>query len=76
MACEILSCCRFFTEKMRDLPKTAAYIKQKVCLDDYQSCLRFRILMQLREGSVPLELHPDDEAEARRVVECLVRRHA
>ena len=43
MACEILNCCRFFDEKMRDLPKTTAYIKQRMCLDDYRSCSRFRI---------------------------------
>ena len=72
MACEILNCCRFFDEKMRDLPKTTAYIKQKMCLDDYRSCSRFRIFNKLREGQIPLELHPDDMEEAKRVMQCLV----
>ena len=43
MACEKLACCQFFKEKMNELPKTAEYIRTKICLGDYEFCVRFRI---------------------------------
>ena len=75
MACEILECCQFFKDKMKELPKTADYIKTKICLGEYESCARYRILQEFGRGQVPLELHPDDTEEAKKVMECIGNRN-
>jgi hypothetical protein len=71
MACEILKCCQFFNDKMKGLPKTAEYIKNKICLGEYESCARFRIFKEFRGGHIPLEFHPDDTEEVQKVMQCL-----
>jgi hypothetical protein len=61
---------------MKGMPRTAAYIREKLCLNDYPSCARYRILKALGEDSVPLELHPDDTAEFKKIVKCVRNRAA
>lgn len=71
MPCDVLECCQFFDQKMKGLPKTAEYIKNKVCLGDYESCARRGILKEFERGIIPLELHPDDTEEVQQVLQCL-----
>lgn len=58
MACEILEFCKFFKDKMKDLPRTAEYLKDKLCLGNYESCNRFRIFKELGVESIPHDLVP------------------
>jgi len=74
MECEILPCCQFFKEKMKDLPKAAEYIRDRICRDNYQSCNRFRIYREYGKEHIPGDLDPDDIMEAKRIIECLRNR--
>lgn len=71
MACEIVACCQFFNNKMKDMPKSADYIKSKLCLRDYESCARYRIYKECGGKSIPLDLFPDDTEEVNNVIQCL-----
>lgn len=71
MACEILTCCQFFNDKMQEMPKTAAYIKEKLCLDAPEACGRFRIFKEFGGENIPFDLHPDDIEEVKKVMQCL-----
>ena len=71
MACEILACCQFFKDKMKGMPKTAEYIKNKVCLGEYESCVRFSIYKEFGGEHIPFDLHPDDIEEVKKVMQCL-----
>jgi hypothetical protein len=71
MACEIMACCQFFNDKMKDMPKSADYIKSKLCLGDYESCARYRIYKEYGGISIPLDMFPNDREEVNRVIQCL-----
>jgi hypothetical protein len=70
-ACELLPCCQFFNDNMKSLPKSVEYIKNKVCLDDYGSCSRYRIYKGLSGDSITSYLDPTDAEEVRKVMQCL-----
>ncbi|RII31623.1 MAG: hypothetical protein CXR30_02075 [Geobacter sp.] len=71
MACEILACCQFFNDKMKDMPNTAEYIKKKHCLGDFESCVRYRIYKEFGGDKIPLYLYPEDTEEVSKVLKCL-----
>lgn len=71
MACEIMACCQFFADNMKTFPKTAEYIKKRLCFGDYESCNRFRIYKKFGGENIPPDLDPDDTEEVRKVIECL-----
>jgi hypothetical protein len=71
MNCELLACCQFFNNKMKDLPKSAEYIKDKVCRGEYEGCGRYRIFKDYGEQHVPFYLQPDDTEEVNKVIQCL-----
>lgn len=73
MKCEFLGCCRFFNDKMKNMPKSAEYIMNKVCLDNYESCARFKVFKELGADNIPLSLYPDDK-EVQQVLHCLRNR--
>lgn len=70
-ACELLPCCQFFNDNMKSLPKSAEYIKNKLCFDDYGSCNRYRIYKGVSAGSITSYLDPTDAEEVRKVMQCL-----
>ena len=70
--CEIFACCQFFSDNMRNLPKSAEYIKNKLCLDDYESCNRYRIYKAFDgEDKNRSYLDPADAEEVKKVIQCL-----
>ncbi|MBU5611802.1 hypothetical protein [Geomonas azotofigens] len=73
MACELVECCQFFKDNMKDLPKAAQYIQSKLCFGDYQSCNRYQIYKQTGEH-LPFDLFPDDQEAIRKVKQCLSRK--
>lgn len=66
-----MDCCQFFKDNMKDLPKTAEYIKNKLCFADFERCNRFRIYTAFGKGSVPSDIDPDDTEAVNKVLECL-----
>lgn len=71
MACELVAYCQFFNDKMKDMPKSAAYIKNRLCLSDYKSCARYRIYKECGGKSVPLDLFPNNAEEVNKVIQCI-----
>lgn len=73
MACQLLDCCQFF-KSLENFPRTAEYIREKLCLGDYESCRRFRIFKGYAgEGALP-DMGPDDEEAVKKVMRCLQRK--
>lgn len=71
MSCQLLKCCQFFKDNMKDLPKSAEYIKSKLCFGDYEKCKRYRIYKEFSSGSMPFDLLPDDAEEAEKMSRCV-----
>jgi hypothetical protein len=71
MTCELMKCCRFFKDSMKNLPRTAEYIQHKLCLGDFEACNRYRAYKQLGKGKIPYDLCPFEADEIKKVMECL-----
>jgi hypothetical protein len=71
--CELFACCQFFNDNMQGLPKAAKYIKNKLCLDDYESCDRFRIYKESDGEKVPPHHTSTDAAEVKKALQCRER---
>jgi len=56
---------------MKNMPKTAEYIKKRLCFDDYTACNRYRIFREFGGKNIPLDLGPDDIEEVNKVIRCL-----
>lgn len=73
MACQLLDCCQFFKDLV-NFPRTAEYIRQKLCLGDYESCSRFRIFKGYKGKDALLYLDPGDEEAVKKAIRCLQRK--
>ena len=71
MACELLNCCQFFNDHMKGLPKSAAYIVDRLCNGAYEKCSRYRIFQNYGISSVPPYLDPDDTDQVKKIILCL-----
>jgi hypothetical protein len=71
MACELMDCCQFFNDNMKNLPKTAEYIKAKLCFGDFECCNRFRIYKEFGRDNIPFGLDPFDVEEVKKIIQCL-----
>lgn len=71
MPCDLIEGCQFFNDNMENLPKAAEYIKNKLCLGDYQSCSRFRIYQEYGGENLPPYLDPVDVEQVRKAAQCL-----
>ena len=71
MACELLTYCQFFNDHMECFPKTAEYIKLKLCLGEYSSCSRFKMYKEFGGENIPPWLDPHDTEEVKKVVRLL-----
>jgi hypothetical protein len=74
MSCEIFECCQFFKDNLRQLPKTAEYIKSKLCHGEFQKCSRYMIFKELGSEAVPFHLNPDDVEQVKKIRECYLQR--
>lgn len=71
MTCKLVECCQFFNNTMKDMPKAADYIKSKLCLGDYQACIRYQIYTKFGGENVPSDIYPDDVADVKKAIDCL-----
>lgn len=71
MQCVLLQCCQFFNDNMKDLPKSAEYIRTKLCLEDPESCNRFRIYQEFGGENIPPYLDPIDSEQVKKAARCL-----
>ena len=71
MACELLDCCQFFNDNMKEMPKAAEFVKEKLCSGDFEVCNRFKIYKEFGAKNIPPDLDPDDTELVKKVLECL-----
>lgn len=71
MICELVEYCQFFNDKMKDMPKSADYIKSRFCLGDHESCARFKIYKEYGGEPVPLGMFPNDNEEVNKIIRFL-----
>lgn len=71
MACELMDCCQFFIDNMKNMPQTEEYIKKKICFGDFASCNRYMIFKQSGGKDVPFNIDPYDTDEVKKVIDCL-----
>ncbi|MCM0082146.1 hypothetical protein L4X63_11140 [Geomonas sp. Red32] len=74
ITCELLECCQFFNDSMKDLPKAAEYIRSKLCRGDFPSCPRYRIFKAHHGQDFPPHLSPMDVDEVAKALRCLEKR--
>ncbi|MBJ6748594.1 hypothetical protein [Geomonas anaerohicana] len=72
MACELVECCQFFKDNMKELPKAAEYIQSKLCFGDYESCNRYQIFKKGGGEYVPFALNPSDHEAISKVKRCML----
>ena len=68
MPCDLIEGCQFFNDNMENLPKAAEYIKNKLCLGDFQSCSRFKLYQEYGGENVPSCLYPGDAEDLNKAV--------
>ena len=73
MACELLTCCKFFYDKMKNMPKAEEYIKRKLCYGDYATCTRYLLYKEHGGRNIPRDVDPDSE-EVEKIIRCLAGR--
>ena len=71
MPCDLIEGCQFFNDNMPNMPKAAQYIKNKLCLGDFQSCSRFKIYQEYGGEGIPEYLYPRDTEDVKKAVRCL-----
>ena len=71
MPCDLIEGCQFFKDNMENLPKAAEYVKNKLCLGNYQSCSRFKIYQEYGGENIPYGLYPGDAEDVMKAVRCL-----
>ena len=71
MTCELFNCCQFFNDHMQGLPKSAAYIVEKLCNGGFEKCSRYQLFQQYGASSVPPYLAPNDSEQVQKILHCL-----
>lgn len=71
MPCEILACCQFFEDHMKEMPIAADYIKKKLCLDNNANCIRYRAFKRFDGETIPADLYSDNSEQLQKIVNCL-----
>ena len=66
--CECLAKCPFFNDQMANMPSLAGQIKQRFCLNAWDSCARYLVFKALGPGRAPADLYPLQLERAREIV--------
>ena len=74
MSCELMSCCQFFNDNMKHMPRTAEYMRERLCMGDYRSCNRYKLYKQFGGAQLPYDLDCRDSEEVQKAMQCLRKR--
>ena len=66
--CECLEICPFFNDKMANMPSMADMLKSRYCKGDWADCARHRVFVALGIEGVPIDLYPNQEDEADKLI--------
>ena len=75
MPCQLVEGCQFFNDNMANMPKSAEYIKTKLCLDNFQACNRFKIYQEYGGENIPPCLYPGDVEEVNKAIRGLRKKN-
>lgn len=66
--CPRISICPFYTQHLEKNPALAEELRGRYCLSNYLACARYSVAKGLGGERVPDTLHPNQHAEARRIL--------
>jgi hypothetical protein len=66
--CELLATCKFFNDKMANVPVTAEIMKASICRSDNSQCARYLVFKTMGRERVPGDLFPNEMERARTIV--------
>lgn len=66
--CELVNQCKFFHDKLPNMPDYADLLKELYCLDDFGECARFMVYKEFGMEAVPPDLYPNEIFKARVVI--------
>jgi hypothetical protein len=66
--CPRISICRFYKQYLAQNPAMAENLRSRYCLSNYLACARYSVARGLGSDHVPDTLHPNQHAEARRML--------
>lgn len=71
MKCECLEKCPFFNDHLNNMPSMANMLKEKYCLNDFESCARHRVFKSLGKEAVPSYLFPHHTEKADEILKSM-----
>jgi hypothetical protein len=72
-ACECIQSCRFFNDRMVNMPATAEIYKEKYCKTENSDCARYRVFKSLGREKVPKDLMPNQVYKIQEITEKINR---
>ncbi len=66
--CELFDRCKFFIERMGDMPATSVLLKERYCRGAHALCARFMVFRSLGKEHVPPNLTPSDMTRAKSLI--------
>jgi len=68
MACECISACPFFNDRMANMPAMASIYKKRYCEGNFEECARYIVFKALGKAAVPSDLFPNQKERALRLI--------
>ncbi len=69
MACENINRCRFFNDRLENMPAMASMYKKNYCEGEYEKCARYVVCKKLGKEGVPDTLFPNQIDKALKILE-------
>jgi len=67
-ACEFISRCPFFNDRMKDMPAMSEIYKKNYCQGDHSNCARYQVREKLGTDKVPPDLFPNQHDRAMKLM--------
>lgn len=68
VACELISTCPFFNERMKVRSEILTLYRIRYCRGQHTECARYLVYAALGRAEVPADLYPNDQLQALRLV--------
>jgi hypothetical protein len=66
--CERAGKCIFFNDRMETMPSTVENYKRIYCMGRFEDCARRKVAKALSPERVPLNLYPNEESRAEKII--------
>lgn len=68
MDCPHIDRCPFFNDRLKDMPSMSNIYKRNYCKKEYERCARFRVSAAIGKENVPLDLFPNQDEKAEKII--------